>query len=258
MHANAVGIVPRRPESACAPRTAMAPCELSPSVTAADPAWWRPGQTRWPPHAGLAAPAPRRAAWRSGRLLERPVDGAAADAQRPGDLGHGNVLGFVPGPGQPGLLRGEFGGRPPRRPRARAAARATAARSAISSRSNSANAAKMWKTSRPVLVVVSIPSCRDANATPRSASALTVSTRCRSDRPSRSSRHTTSVSPARRYPRHRVSSGRSASFPYAVSVKIFSARRGQRVGLPVQVLGGTGDPGVADTLADERMHRKGS
>ena len=33
-----------------------------------------------------------------------------------------------------------------------------------------------------------------------SASALTVSTRCRSDRPSRSGRHTTSVSPARRYP----------------------------------------------------------
>src|SRR5271168_1025604 len=27
----------------------MAPCELSPSVTAADPAWWRPaGRTRWP------------------------------------------------------------------------------------------------------------------------------------------------------------------------------------------------------------------
>ena len=113
-------------------------------------------------------------------------------------------------------------GRPPTRPRARAAARPTAARSAISSRSNSASAAKMWKTRRPVLVVVSIPSCRDANATPRSASALTVSTRCRSDRPSRSSRHTTSVSPARRYPRHNVSSGRSVSFPDAVSAKVFS------------------------------------
>ena len=112
-------------------------------------------------------------------------------------------------------------GRPPARPRARAAARPTAARSAISSRSNSASAAKMWNTSRPVLVVVSIPSCRDANATPRSASALTVSTRCRSDRPSRSSRHTTSVSPARRYPRHNVSSGRSVSFPDAVSAQVF-------------------------------------
>jgi len=44
-------------------------------------------------------------------------------------------------------------GRPPTRPQARAAARPTAARSAISSRSNSASAAKMWKTSRPVLVV---------------------------------------------------------------------------------------------------------
>ena len=62
---------------------------------------------------GSTRTTPRRAAWRSGRLLERPVDGAAADAQRPGDLGHGDVLGLVPGPGQPGLLRGEFGGPAP-------------------------------------------------------------------------------------------------------------------------------------------------
>jgi hypothetical protein len=34
-----IGMIVRRAESAiCAPRTAMAPCELSPSVTAADPA----------------------------------------------------------------------------------------------------------------------------------------------------------------------------------------------------------------------------
>ena len=52
----------------------------------------------------------------------------------------------------------------------------------MSSRSNSASAAKMWKIRRPVLVVVSIPSCRDANATPRPTRALTVSTRCFSDR----------------------------------------------------------------------------
>src|SRR5690349_863649 len=48
--------------------------------------------------AGTTGPArttPRRAARRSGRLLERPVDGAAADAQRPGDLGHGDVPGLV-------------------------------------------------------------------------------------------------------------------------------------------------------------------
>ena len=33
----------------------MAPCELSPSVTAADPAWWRPaGKPGGRPHAGCA------------------------------------------------------------------------------------------------------------------------------------------------------------------------------------------------------------
>ena len=53
----------------------------------------------------------------SGRLLECPVDGAAADSQRPGELGHGNVPGLIPRPGQPGLLRGELG-----RPAAEAAA----------------------------------------------------------------------------------------------------------------------------------------
>jgi hypothetical protein len=40
------------------------------------------------------------------------------------------------------------------------------------------------------------------------------------DRPNRSNRHTTSVSPARRYPRHTASSGRSVSLPAAVSLKL--------------------------------------
>ena len=93
----------------------------------------------------------------------------------------------------------------------------------------------MWKTRRPVLVLVSIPSCRDANATLRSASALTVSTRCRSDRPSRSSRHTTSVSPARRYPMHNVSSGRSVSFPDVKGHRDFPAG-GQLISLRVDRL----------------------
>src|SRR5260370_17942877 len=43
---------------------------------------------------GSARMNPRRVAWRSGRLLERPVDGAAADAQPPGELGPG----YAPGP----------------------------------------------------------------------------------------------------------------------------------------------------------------
>jgi len=62
---------------------------------------------------------------------------------------------------------------------------------------NSASEAKIWNTSRPPGVVVSIASCNDRNPTPRSSSLRTVSTRCGSDRPSRSSRHTTRVSPGR-------------------------------------------------------------
>ncbi len=45
--------------------------------------------------------------------------------------------------------------------------------------------------------VVSIDSCNDRNPTPRSSSPRTVSIRCGNDRPSRSSRHTTRVSPGR-------------------------------------------------------------
>lgn len=48
-----------------------------------------------------------------------------------------------------------------------------------------------WKTSRPPGVAVSMDSVRDRNATPRPSKSATTSSRCRSDRPSRSSRHTT-------------------------------------------------------------------
>ena len=41
-----------------------------------------------------------------------------------------------------------------------------------------------------------------------------------------------------------------------VGEDLLAARRVQRVGLPVQVLGCAGDPGVADTLAGERAHGK--
>ena len=67
-------------------------------------------------------------------------------------------------------------GRPPWRPRARAAASPAAVRSRIRSRSNSAPAAKPWKTSLPPGVVVSIASWRLRNPTPHSARPVMVST----------------------------------------------------------------------------------
>jgi hypothetical protein len=88
-------------------------------------------------------------------------------------------------------------GRPPTRPRRRAEACPAMVRSLIKSRWNSARDPKMWKTNRPPGVVVSIASCNDRNPIPRSASPRTVSIRCGKDRPRRSSRHTTKVSPGR-------------------------------------------------------------
>ncbi len=78
----------------------------------------------------------------------------------------------------------------------------------------------MWNTNRPPGVVVSIASCRDLNPTPRSSSWRTVSTRCGRDRPSRSSRHTTKVSPGRSDAIASASCGRSVLAPDAVSVHV--------------------------------------
>jgi len=106
-------------------------------------------------------------------------------------------------------------GRPPTRPRARAAANPARVRSRINCRSNSANAPNRWNTNRPPAVVVSIASVTDRNPTPRSRSAVTVSIRCGRDRPNRSNRHTTNVSPGRSESNAATSSGRSSRLPDA-------------------------------------------
>ena len=59
------------------------------------------------------------------------------------------------------------GGRPPMRPRARLAANPVRVRSRRSSTSNCPRAAKMWRISRPVALVVSMFSCGDRRPTPR-------------------------------------------------------------------------------------------
>ena len=63
------------------------------------------------------------------------------------------------------------------------------------SRSNSARAPKMWNTSFPPLVVVSMFSLRLLKPTPRSARPETVVMRWVMDLPSLSKRQTTRVSP---------------------------------------------------------------
>ena len=65
------------------------------------------------------------------------------------------------------LMAFNAGGRPPIRPRARLAASAVRVRSRRSSTSNCPRAAKMWRISRPVALVVSMFSCSDRRPMPR-------------------------------------------------------------------------------------------
>ncbi len=66
--------------------------------------------------------------------------------------------------------------------------------------------------------MVSIASVTDQNPTPRPANPVTVSIRCGNDRPNRSNRHTTNVSPRRNESNAAASSDRSSREPDAWSV----------------------------------------
>jgi hypothetical protein len=136
------------------------------------------------------------------------------------------------------------------RPRAQAAASPALVRSRMRSRSNSARAANTCKTSLPPGVVVSTASCKLRNPMPWSARPVTVSTRCRRERPRRSSFHTTRVSPGRSWSRSCSRTGRSVWAPLAVSVNTPIAAGGlQRVDLELGVLVGGGDAGIAEQVS---------
>lgn len=114
-----------------------------------------------------------------------------------------------------------IGLRPPLRPLARAAARPALVLSWINRRSNCARAVKMWKTSSPLALVVSItPSEIDLNPIPRCRSSSTKSIRCRIDRPNLSSRQTINTSPCLSCSRHRSSPGLADFEPDTLSVKM--------------------------------------
>lgn len=90
-------------------------------------------------------------------------------------------------------------GRPNLVPPFRAAVIPAFTRSVISSRSYSANVASMFSINRPEVVDGSIPSETLFNCTSRSRSSFTVLRTSMSDRPSRSTRQTTTVSPGLAY-----------------------------------------------------------
>ncbi len=107
--------------------------------------------------------------------------------------------------------------RPPTRPRARAAVRAARVRSRIRFRSNSAKAANTWNWSLPEALPVSIFSLRLSKVMPPYSRSPMIFTRSDNERPRRSSRHTTRVSPARSALRQCSSSTRCDDLPEAVS-----------------------------------------
>jgi len=106
-------------------------------------------------------------------------------------------------------------GRPPLRPRARAEAKPATVRSEISSRSNSANEAKIPRTSLPAALVVSIAApcpLSTFKPTPRAIRSCTVLIKWRKSRPSLCSFQTASVSPSRSALGHAAKPGRSSPF----------------------------------------------
>src|SRR5271163_1162384 len=110
--------------------------------------------------------------------------------------------------------------RPPWRPRTAAASRPARVRSRMRSRPNCPSAPKIWKTSLPPGVVVSIASVSERKLTPRASRAFTVSIRCGNDRPRRSSFHTVRISPWRAKLSAAANPGRSALAPDALSSKM--------------------------------------
>ena len=124
---------------------------------------------------------------------------------------------------------GVMGRRPPRRPRACAAMSPARVRSWTSRRSNCASAEKRWKTSSPEAVVVSrAPSDKERNRICRLSSSSIRVTRCVMERPRRSKRQTTKVSPETKRWTQASSPGRAVRAPEAMSRKIWSSRQPAR------------------------------
>src|SRR5271165_2425089 len=100
--------------------------------------------------------------------------------------------------------------------------------------------------SRPPGVVVSIASVRERKLTPRASRAFTVSIRCGSERPRRSSFHTVRISPSRTKPSAAAKPGRSAFARRLVLEHAHAPGLGERVELQRQILIGRRHSRVAD------------
>ena len=142
-----------------------------------------------------------------------------------------------------------IGLRPPLPPRARAAAKPDRVRSWIRRRSNYTRLEKMLNFNSPEAVDVSTaPPESDQKPMPLPSSSSTRLTKCDIERPRRSSRHTTSVSPGSRALTQASSSGRLPRTPDALSAQMSASehRRLRCVHLRSQVPLADADASVAD------------
>ena len=120
------------------------------------------------------------------------------------------------------LAMSSFLRRLPTRPSARATVRPADVRSRIMARSNSAKVPTICIIIRPAGVVVSMLSVTDRKPAPASAIRSIMCSKSFSERDSRSSFQTTTVSPSRSWSSMRCSSGRSQRPPAASSFANFA------------------------------------
>jgi hypothetical protein len=165
----------------------------------------------------LQHPTPARTSWSAIVASDVPIDGGTTDAQGLGDRRHRVLPGAIHLLGHLQLVPAQH-----RRPTTVAAASPRGGQPGAGTFADQV-AFELGQGSEDMEhelapgVVVSIASWRLQNPTPRSARPVTVSTRCRRERPNRSSFQTTRVSPGRSWSRSCSRTGRSVRAPLAVS-----------------------------------------
>ena len=195
------------------------------------------------PRSAVSASRDCGSAWRGGRRVARRPGGRTASGS-PVACGR-------PRPArrrEPSAARGPWG---------RAAASPARVRSRSRAVSNSASAAKRWKVSRPVGLVVSMASWSERKPTSGSPSAVTTATRSWRDRPRRSSRQTTTTSPACVVEQLLAGSGLRGRARGGVLEEALAAGGDERVALEGEVLVGRRDPGVAEQHGVVLLGRRG-
>ena len=201
---------------------------------------------------GSTRTTPRRAAWGSGRLLERPV---MVPRPTPSALAiSATVTSWASYRGRAtGLLRGELGGRPPR---GRGPARRPADRRPLGDQfplELGERGEDMEDQAAGAGGGVD-PLCSEANATPRSASVLQSPPDAEATGPAGPAATPPACPRPGGAPGTTLAPAVRPVSPARFGEDLLTARRAQRVVCPPG--SGARNPGVADTLAGERMHRK--